>query len=415
MKKRSVLLGGIIVVVSLLGCSNRERSNPLDPRNPETRGKPTGLWIQSDRHNIILEWHLLQVDGLLGYHVYRRMEDQDAFELIDLVAPDAASYTDVGLPYDQEVTYSISAVADGYESPLSDSVLVTPGPYNYWLVDAYFLEVVKLTYDVRHVVVQSIDTPYPVAVAADSVTGTVWVLDLYSQLVKLSGEGEPLAWVDDVVDAIYMTMDEINGVVWVGDYDGTRVARYDISGTRIGETSGFTRISEMSCVGSSGGCWIADREGQNVILLSADGSVSMRFDDRFDDPISIGAYRRENWAWVADSTRLIRARSDGSLEEMCVLDNTIYTLSVDQTTGDCWLVTILEDGVEDEIVKVAVDGTVLLRVGGFRQAEDLVANDYNGGCLVADTGNYRVVRLSSRGEILQTMEDFGSPWSLSVE
>jgi hypothetical protein len=54
-------------------------------------------------------------------------------------------------------------------------------------------------------------------------------------------------------------------------------------------------------------------------------------------------------------------------------------------------------------------------VDGFYDAQSILANRFNGGCLIADTGNGRVIRLSSDGQILNTLDGFLTPWDLAVD
>ena len=56
------------------GCSNRERLNPLDPRNPDTLGRPTGLRVTSNRHRVTLSWEFVEHANVLGISVWRRIE-----------------------------------------------------------------------------------------------------------------------------------------------------------------------------------------------------------------------------------------------------------------------------------------------------------------------------------------------------
>ena len=410
-----VCVGILIVLYVIGGCANRQRENPLDPLNPETQGRPTGLYATSEKHDVTLAWRELTMDQLSGYQIYRRFDGNENFEAIQLVPPQRTQFTDAGLPYDQKVTYRISVVSGDYESPLSDSVSITPGPYNYWMVDAHLLEVIRLTYDVQNILMASISSPYPVAVAADSLTKSAWVIDLMGSLVRLSSSGDVLLWVDGLVDPKHICVDPFNGVVWVSDYSGSQVARYDTLGNRLGETSGFIEISDMDCTGGSGGCWIVDRAGKSAALLSLEGVVSMRVENTFDLPVSVSFYRNGDWAWVAADSALYRVRSDGQVEEIVNLDESISRISAVQSTGDCWMIAAGEDADDDEIVKIDSLGNILARVAGFSLAQDLIANDYNGGCLVADTDNYRIVRLSGDGEVIDSHEGIGSPWSLSVE
>ena len=401
-------LCGVILVSGIWGCSQRKRINPLDPQNPETLGRLQQPTILSDRHTVTLSWRPIELDDVLGYNIFRRIEGESGLNNIDFVSSSISSFVDGNRAYEEEVEYRISVVTSDYESPLSDSVTIIPGPYNYWVIDSYLGEIVKLTYDVNHIMTQSSYAPYPVAIATDSVSKAVWVIDLMGYLFRFNSDGEMLYWIEGLTHPDHLSIDPFNGAIYISVDDGTQIVQLDTSGVQQWEIDGFQKISDMSCFGSQGGCWIADEVGRDITLISSTGAQELKVEDKFDFPTSISYFQRGEWLWVADELKLFRVWADGKVEETVSLEHTIFSISTDQATGDCWAIVDLEDGGENEILKLDVNGEILVRVQGFRLAQNLIANDFNGGCIVADTGNYRVVRLSRYGDILGTFEGFGA-------
>jgi len=415
MRTTILTLCGAILVSGIWGCSQRKRKNPLDPQNPETLGRLQQPNVLSDRHSVTLNWKPVELDDILGYNIFRRIEGQSDLKNINFVSSSNSSFVDGNRAYEEEVEYRISVVTSGYESPLSDSVTITPGPYNYWVIDSYLGEIVKLTYDVNHIMTQSSYAPYPVAIATDSISRAVWVIDLMGYLFKFNSDGEMSYWVDGLTRPNHLSIDPLNGTIWISVDDGTQLVQFDTSGVQQWEISGFQKISDMSCFGSQGECWIADEVGKDITLISSTGAQELKVEDKFDFPTSISYFQRGEWLWIADDLKLFRVWPDGKVEETVRLEHTIFSISTDQATGDCWVIVDLEDGVESEILKLDVNGEILVRAEGFSLAQDLIANDFNGGCIVADTGNYRVVRLSRYGDIIGTLEGFGAPWRMAVE
>jgi len=415
MRVWTTILGFVVFLGGIWGCSQRERLNPLDPNNPETGGRPTGLWVVSEKHEVTLSWDPLSLEGVLGYNVYRRQEGEEAFRIVDFASAESSSFQDPDLPYDQRVAYRISAVASEYESPLSDSVSITPGPNNYWMVDYYSGVIARLTYDGLHTFFQTQQTLLPVAVAADSTTGTAWIVDAIGYLVRISDDGQPLLWIDGLTDPAHVALDPLGGVVWVSDDSRTCIARYDTMGNLLGLTEGFGEISDISWVEQSGGCWVADVEGKDVVFVSSSGDREVEVEEVFEYPRAISYYPSGEWLWVADSLRLARVWNDGTTEEVVTLNQLVLSVSADQTTGDCWVIIATGDEDENAVLKISANGEVLTRVEGFYFAQSLVANGFNGGCLVADTGNGRIVRVSQDGDVLGSLGDFYGPWDVAIE
>ena len=54
-----------------LGCSNREPLNPLDPNNPFTGGKPTGLSLIPIQNTVQILWDPIDLIDINNYTIYR--------------------------------------------------------------------------------------------------------------------------------------------------------------------------------------------------------------------------------------------------------------------------------------------------------------------------------------------------------
>jgi hypothetical protein len=132
---RKIQNSKILIFIALLfiiyGCSERERSNPLDPENVETGGALTGLtadWqglSDSSLSGIRLSWDGVSHSDLKGYNVYRKTPSDSEYNLVDTVSEpfyeDAISRQDGFHKYN----YAVSVVAtSGAESKRSSPVAV---------------------------------------------------------------------------------------------------------------------------------------------------------------------------------------------------------------------------------------------------------------------------------------------------
>ncbi len=322
---------------------------------------------------------------------------------------------DAGLTYDESYAYQLSALSDGYESPLSELVTITPGPFNYWAIDGYVGSVLRLTYDGAHVMMQSQLAPYPADIAADSTTHTAWVVDVVGFLWKYSTDGEILLSVEGLYNPLHVAFDPVWGDVWVADFTGQHLVRYDTLGNELDRIEGFEEITSLDIAGPQGGCWIADGPGGDVHRFSHNAVQELSLENTFDYPQSISTSYQNDWAWVSDSLRLHRVWQDGRIDSVAVSPYVFYDLSTDQTTGDCWALVIENAEGADRAIKYSFAGDVLAETRGFSFTRDIEANSHNGGCLIADSGNFRVVRLSSTGNILSELTGLGAPWALAVE
>ena len=88
----------LLLCISLLAlnCSDRDRSNPLDPTNPVTGGAPIGLSIQSNRDTITIQWNAMAIDNLESYRIYRGIGNNEPI-LFDEVSAGSTGYKDTGV------------------------------------------------------------------------------------------------------------------------------------------------------------------------------------------------------------------------------------------------------------------------------------------------------------------------------
>ena len=59
------------VILLTLACSGRERSNPFDPLNPDTRGEPSLVRALAGCRRVDLSWHDFGMQDLQGFRVWR--------------------------------------------------------------------------------------------------------------------------------------------------------------------------------------------------------------------------------------------------------------------------------------------------------------------------------------------------------
>ena len=96
------------------GCSERERSNPLDPLNSITNGAPTGFVAVTNRDTAYLSWDPVDINSLESYRLQRSVAGA-RYEALASVAPNVAVMTVAPTTTLAATTRSISwlAMANG--------------------------------------------------------------------------------------------------------------------------------------------------------------------------------------------------------------------------------------------------------------------------------------------------------------
>ena len=126
----------LCIALLVLACSDRERSNPLDPTNPVTGGAPTGLVIQSNRDTVTIQWNAMAVDDLESYRIYRGIGNNEPI-LFDEVGARITKYKDTSVITDSVHQYTIQAVTAFSEGEHSQVQTIIPGLINFWVCLLY--------------------------------------------------------------------------------------------------------------------------------------------------------------------------------------------------------------------------------------------------------------------------------------
>ncbi|MBN1782349.1 hypothetical protein JW948_14540 [bacterium] len=391
------------------GCANRDRSNPIDPLNPDTGGKPQNLRVTSENDEVFLTWSRLPGGMVDHYSVYRSSGNMPSPVKIGDTA--SGMYTDSGVPLGQKWTYRITAVTNSeYESVPSDSVSITPGPHSYWVTDYYGETVYRLTYDAMHMLDDIYDFYLPVAVASDTANALAWTLDWRDGILMKIAGGRIVKRVPGLRQPRLVELDRRNQVLWVVHDSLRTVALVDTAGAQTGELTGFGRIVDICWAGGDRGFWIVDADSQTVSRYGPAGNRLNRI--ACNAPAAVTASDAFDWIWAADSRGLLRISTEGAL--LSVIGSGYgagFNLSMNGETGGCWAVMAGEDGITT-VVHMDRDGRILAAQSGFGTALHLLCNPFDAGCIIADFYRGQVIRLAATGEELSRLSGFYGPTDL---
>lgn len=398
----AVVLCCSFIIILLAGCSDRPRLNPLDPKNPNTQGRPTGLNVISVRDTVQLQWDRLEVNDLSGFQIYRQLQGESRFSPIAQTPPGVFSYRDVPAKFDTTRNYRISALAPNFESPLTDAVTITPGPTFSWVADGRSGDLIKLTHDGRHEILRSGAFFNPFRLQIDVQRGYVWVLEEFfgSELGRLDLNGRNVRRFDQIDGPADLAVDKSDGSVWVADTLTNGLMKFASDGTRVMNNEAYKKIVALAVHPQTREIWALSRDSLRVFIFSPTGALRRRANVSLQRPRDIDIDDRTGKVWIADGTRVIRLDAQGNLETLSApAFRFVYRLSADEVTGGCWLIDYSTAVGDSRIVKLVPDGALSFdAIRGFDIPASLAANPHDGSCLVADFGNNRLVRVSADGQ-----------------
>jgi len=407
----------LLLVFLFIGCVDRDRSNPLDPKNPNTLGKPSGLQVVSRADSVFLTWDRLGLSDITGIQLYRKTESENEFVPFALLPADVTSFTDVPVAFGIEHSYQISAKGNEFESLRSDVVLVEPGPTFSWIADNASQQLFKLTHDARHILATTFGFITALDIEPNPITGEAWVIDFVAsvlgQVVKLTPDGQLSGPLVDLQGPRDAALHHETGDLWVGDVLDKSVIKIDGQNNNIVlRIPDFEIPSSLAVDQRDGSCWVADRGLQQVIKLSIDGARSLNVSPTISSVRWLDVDSNDGAVWVSDSTAILRLSTAGELEfRVTPPAGFVYKLAVNQRTGEFWVL----NWSPSSVAKYLKTGEQLFKIDGFDEPEDLAVNSFDGSCLVADTRNNRVVRIASDGSDVRIVREFRFPIAVGIQ
>ncbi|MFQ5603507.1 MAG: hypothetical protein ACE5HS_09595 [bacterium] len=410
--KRFSFYSGLICIL-FIACTDRDRTNPLDPKNPETLGRPTGVTVISNLDTVKLSWNFISLNDLVGYRIYRKAQLQQPFQPIELVASEKTTFLDLDVDFDVDYTYKITAVGNDYESPPSDSVKIAPGPTYNWAGNNLASQLIKLTHDARHQIITRTGFFPIVDIEVNSKRREVWVIENLDEeignAIRVTSGGEVLRPFVEFTSPVDAALDLNSGALWVADEIASQVAKVDSIGQNLFTIVDFLAPVAVSVDQNSGDCWVVDRLANKIARINRDGTQVVFSPENFDSPTSLAVNSSQGHVWVADKQQVYRVNNDGIIElQLAVAASKI---AINENTNDIWIINLTKTNVS----KWDETGTKMFEVNEFTSAEALSINSFNNSCLVADSKNNRLVRISEDGKILNRFEQISAPTAVAVQ
>lgn len=430
MRPRSLLalvaLGTLLAGVT--GCSGRERTNPFDPANPQTRGMPDAVRAVAGCRRVDLQWDALEMRDVTGFRVHRAL-DVGGESLLTAVAQPAQTrgYADTGLVNGLRYRYTVEYLF-GESAARSSPVSARPGGALVWCADPCGFGLARLAPDASAVwesdgygaMVYDLDIdlighrvfaadpgePGGIRVRASDGSGTPRTLaSAGATAVSWSARSRALAvgafyrnaatWMTDdggVLHSLLFTGEQRffpealafrdSSCTWIALADSSGlegcVLRIDIATARIDTIAGAF-VRPVAIADDAGrGCWVADRGGAVFYIgddLSSVGSAA----GAFEEPTDL-ACDGEGRCWVADRGAGALVRVDRvAASDLRIADIAgAHGVAFDPLSGELW-VTVPQRGEVIVLGTAGVAGEVIGRTGVSGCASE-IAGDWAGGC-----------------------------------
>ncbi|MEE9464556.1 MAG: fibronectin type III domain-containing protein [Candidatus Neomarinimicrobiota bacterium] len=333
-----------LIVLLAAGCSDRERTNPLDPNNQLTKGAPVGLEVVTILDTAYVNWQPFDVENLTGYRIYRWTEG-DTLAAHATISFQFSSFQEYNLISDQKYYYAVQAITETDESGISAPDSAIPGPNNFWVTDYDDAALKRVTYDGSHIISQ-VYVNSPFALVADPVRNRFWVADYWNRAITVFArdlsvvgsvtlEGSPFDLaISTGFRRVYCL--QINpDAITILNLDGEQVDGLDIPGEpNRHSTIAMDEIAVQVWLGqprSSGEAYLyrTDYRLKPIVWHTAASFGSLNTIKA--DPVNGGV-----WAATGAGMAYVGPRSEEPL--VFASDVIVYDISFNPENGDCYFI-----------------------------------------------------------------------------
>lgn len=396
--------------LALTACSNRERTNPLDPLNPETAGIPAGFRAVAASGEVQLYWTLLEVPDLAGYEVHRRGPADTGFVALTAspLSPTTSSYLDAPAGNDTLYTYRVRYRLTSGDTGGASEALARPGSANLWVMDSARDALARMSPDGRHKLYSLFGLNNPAAMALETTTGRLWGGSVFEgflalwepsgTLVEANGVLETpldiapipsttLAWASDgllgrvfLLDADGTVQNQLTGFrmpygvaydaarlrLWVADRDDRRLVAYDLTATPILDLPLSMAPWRVALSPSTGDAWISSAEGGRIERRAVSGAlVAARDGLARPFALAVDAARDEVWVVLADGGEAICLDAAGQIVRRIGNLGAPRGIAMDATRDEVWITVLGRLNGDGQLLHFTRDGVLLQATAGF--------------------------------------------------
>ena len=424
MRRRAQFLLLVALAALLGGCTTRERSNPLDPRNSQTQGGLVGFNAIGADGIVEFRWPPLLVQGVLGYRVQRWAPGGSPQDLgTSDYHFDATAGEDSSVTNDSTYVYRLIAHLESGDSAVSAPDTVTPGTRIIYALAAGTPSFLRLSSDARDVLFERAAFESYLDMEIDRRTGLVWLsAEGAGNVIRKSPDGATVGAVLDVGSPGDLSVSSNRGIGWVVSLTGGNVISYgpDINNPAPQRSIGDVLHPRVVEAGSADlSVWVGNEEGAVYRFRAQDLVQTHQWALGAGLIRAIALDEATGAAWAAT-----RAGDVGSLYYLDPADSSftlvrpnlvnVADIAVDAGSGDLW---ISERGLPGQgagrLTLITRSGTLLASLTGIEPyGIDLDPGD--GTCWVTDLRSARVLHVDRLGRTIRVSPVLQTPYAVRV-
>lgn len=412
MRAGAALLAALLAAAS--GCSDRPRTNPFDPGNPATGGRPAGFVAIGEEDQVRLRWRPAADAGNVSFQLYRRAAGEIGFKPLGPLLPAArAAFTDStavsGTRYDYRLYYVLGGARSGV--PAEDYAI--PGPLRVWFTDLDARTLNRLSSDGHRVAATVTGFHGPTALGFDPVHRRVWVTDTYDGLViAVEADGTSRLRLTGLIEPVAIAIDPARDRMWVCDQARDAVFQYRLDGG-LRTPASLTAINQPIDVAHDprdGSIWVLERADHRVRRYTGTGTPLEAFSLFAPSRVEVDSVTQDAWITSFEGSAVYRITASGTIADTILVAGPIG-VAVDAARGRIWIA----DALLGQVLALRRSGTEEFRIAGLTAVRELSLDRATGDCWATVPGSRSVVRLSPAGAATGGAGGLGEPWGVVSE
>ena len=407
-------LPALALFITLLACSDRPRSNPLDPQNTDSNNANAGFNALAGNEQVLLHWDQLTFEDLRGIRVQRAVEGSgDTLTLTDSsLSAKSTFFLDNSAENGTTYSYNLQFMLNGSsERPKSKPDLATPGEVFGWLELVDYGEVVLMTPDFRDEIT-SLNVSFP-GIIDIQVGPAVWVLDGSSgQINRYSLNGEALDEGAILNSVRAFRFNQQDFTAWVAvDGDNGIVYHFSSSGELLSSFNTNLPVTWLALEYLRGQIWVGSSSQAVARFDPIVGNIVQFTDPEFVSPQVVVVGQNSTLAYILDSgaRKVFQVDNSGVAWKLGGFSNP-SDIAVDINGDFCWVT----DPDADKLFEIDRHGKITAQVTGLGKPHRLIYDDRNSTLYVTGTTG-EITNLSPGGVINWQVKNPYQPGRIALQ
>lgn len=421
MKKISILfkllIPALIILLAGPGCSDRPRSNPLDPNNPDRDQTNAGFNALAGNGQVLLVWEPLDYEDLEGILVQRfSSESTDTVVLNDsILSPGTTYFLDNSATNGVSYSYNLQFVLKSDpEMPTTLPDIATPGEIFGWMELYDYGELVLMTPDFKDEIRRLEAAFFNIQdIQIDPSNQELWILDRASQeIYRYTVKGEPIGEGAALSSVAAFAFSRTRRKVWVA-MTGNSGMLYQFqlgSGELLSTESTNLPVTSIAVDNLSGDIWVGSSEPVVARVKVNEGKVVHYSHSEFVAPEGVVLGEQGAGVWIFDSgSRRVFLFEDEEIVSKTATFSDPTSLTVNIAGDICWA----SDYGSDMVYEIDRSGAFTAQIPNLGRPWSLSYSEYD-NTVYASSESGLITKFAPGGEIIWQVQHPDKPGIIAL-